>query len=759
MDTRKEKTYFPFVLLLLIIVSFWDVFFMRATLYRGDYVQQFYPWLSFYSENIKNLQLPLWTRHVQSGFPIFAEGQTGMLYPLNLVFFFILPFRIAYNYSFLFHYFLAGLFMYLYCRKIKMDIWGSSIAAGLLCLSTVYAGSFINVPTLKALCFFPLILLLFELCLGTRKKPLMYFLLIGLVWGAQLMAGSFQMSIYNIGFCLAYFLCRNVIANRKILPLVLYSGISLCAAVLLSLPQLAFTSEIAQYSSRASQTLGFALWNSFNPAAFTGLLLPIFGSIFIRTNVIYLGAVSIFLVFISLSHLKEDRSMWPVLLLLFLGVFIALGKFNPLYAEILNVFKFYSFRGPAKIIYFIAFALSVLAGKGFDLLFAETDRDKLMIAAKAFGVTALFTSGMFFISKLILRFFSAPIMSWSKSYVKENIYGRSFHRYDLDFYLSKLEDFIGQLSLKLSFSNPYILFGILMLCLSAIFVFIVIRIRRKAIMRWILAGIIFIDLFIMSFYFEGPRSGMVEFKEIKVSHPAIYNVVKDDDELFRIYPYGAKETLPEWAYFSSNMLYGIDSIGLYTPLMNRDYYQKLKGLGVVDDSLGVTFPKKEVIDQEKLLIQNLNVKYIVSSEQLEGDFFEEIAKENDIHLYKLTEYRPRFWISNSDTTGNPIVSDVDIVEYTSGKAEVRVDSDIEGYLIFSEKYYPGWKAFVDGEKTEVLSFMDILQAVKIPAGEHTVRFVFRPDMINEFFIIQLGVFVFILLYCGYAMLVSKMSSD
>ena len=145
MDTRKEKTYFPFVLLVLVVALFWDVFFMRTTLYMGDYAQQFYPWLSFYSENIKNLQLPLWTRHVQSGFPIFAEGQTGMLYPLNLVFFFILPFKIAYNYSFLFHYFLAGLFMYLYCRKIKMDIWGSSIAAGLLCLSTVYAGSFINV--------------------------------------------------------------------------------------------------------------------------------------------------------------------------------------------------------------------------------------------------------------------------------------------------------------------------------------------------------------------------------------------------------------------------------------------------------------------------------------------------------------------------------------------------------------------------------------------------------------------------------------
>jgi hypothetical protein len=51
-----------------------------------------------------------------------------------------------------------------------------------------------------------------------------------------------------------------------------------------------------------------------------------------------------------------------------------------------------------------------------------------------------------------------------------------------------------------------------------------------------------------------------------------------------------------------------------------------------------------------------------------------------------------------------------------------------GLAVFSEIYYAkGWKAFVDGEKAEIIQANFVLRGVNIPQGSHEVRFVFEPD--------------------------------
>jgi hypothetical protein len=99
-DQIKERIFFVLLFSVLACLAFWDVLLLKTTFNTGDYFQQFYPWSSFYAENIKNFRLPLWTRYVQSGFPLFAEGQVGMLYPLNILFFFALTFILFFFISF-----------------------------------------------------------------------------------------------------------------------------------------------------------------------------------------------------------------------------------------------------------------------------------------------------------------------------------------------------------------------------------------------------------------------------------------------------------------------------------------------------------------------------------------------------------------------------------------------------------------------------------------------------------------------------------
>ncbi|MFO7976261.1 MAG: YfhO family protein, partial [Candidatus Hydrogenedentota bacterium] len=49
-------------------------------------------------------------------------------------------------------------------------------------------------------------------------------------------------------------------------------------------------------------------------------------------------------------------------------------------------------------------------------------------------------------------------------------------------------------------------------------------------------------------------------------------------------------------------------------------------------------------------------------------------------------------------------------------------------LVHLDAYYPGWKAYLDGEETCVYRADEAFKAVLLPQGTHTVRFVFRSPL-------------------------------
>ncbi len=58
--------------------------------------------------------------------------------------------------------------------------------------------------------------------------------------------------------------------------------------------------------------------------------------------------------------------------------------------------------------------------------------------------------------------------------------------------------------------------------------------------------------------------------------------------------------------------------------------------------------------------------------------------------------------------------------------EIAVKSCAEGWLVLTDSHFPGWRATVDGASTEIHRANYLLRAVQVPAGDHTVRFVYRP---------------------------------
>lgn len=66
------------------------------------------------------------------------------------------------------------------------------------------------------------------------------------------------------------------------------------------------------------------------------------------------------------------------------------------------------------------------------------------------------------------------------------------------------------------------------------------------------------------------------------------------------------------------------------------------------------------------------------------------------------------------------------VQFDVNRAEAEVFSDEDSFVNFSQTYYPGWHAYVDGEEQKVYAVNGVVMGTYVPKGRHTVCFVFRP---------------------------------
>jgi hypothetical protein len=77
---------------------------------------------------------------------------------------------------------------------------------------------------------------------------------------------------------------------------------------------------------------------------------------------------------------------------------------------------------------------------------------------------------------------------------------------------------------------------------------------------------------------------------------------------------------------------------------------------------------------------------------------------------------------STDSSGS-----ITLVNHSPRTMTYESQSATGGLVVFSEIYYPGWKATVDGKESDILRADYILRALQVPAGRHTIVFNFEPD--------------------------------
>ena len=85
--------------------------------------------------------------------------------------------------------------------------------------------------------------------------------------------------------------------------------------------------------------------------------------------------------------------------------------------------------------------------------------------------------------------------------------------------------------------------------------------------------------------------------------------------------------------------------------------------------------------------------------------------------------------------GNAVEQDtnsiVKITAYEPNKLTYSVNSDKGGVIVFSEIYYPGWTATVDGQPAELGRVNYVLRALNVKAGSHKVELSFFPKSVDR----------------------------
>lgn len=73
---------------------------------------------------------------------------------------------------------------------------------------------------------------------------------------------------------------------------------------------------------------------------------------------------------------------------------------------------------------------------------------------------------------------------------------------------------------------------------------------------------------------------------------------------------------------------------------------------------------------------------------------------------------------------------VRLTAYDATKLTYDVNSSKGGVIVFSDIYYPGWTATVDGQEVEVGRVNYVLRAINVKPGRHTVELKFFPRSVD-----------------------------
>lgn len=787
MPRDKADTYSFFFLLLLTIAFFLEPIAGDVTFYFRDLFHWGYPAKAFYVEELKNGRFPLWNPYQYLGTPYAANISMSVYYPLNVLFF-VLPFYTAFKYHIIVHYFLFGLFNYVFLRGLRVSPFSSSLASVVLMFSGYVVFLHSQSIFLQSAIWLPLVLYFFMKSLH-NNRAFTWIVFTCLALSVQCLGGNPQDVFVSLLFMLFIGFHKVLFAKEKASSAKAFVRAFGSVGVLslgLSAIQLLPAAELISLASRgAGLSFDQATIYSFNPVRLLEFVIPFpfgtiipdntyYGQFLINgdsnlpwTLSVYLGLLPLFFIIVASLRNKSISSLFIFIALFFL--FISFGKHTPAYYLCHKIVPgFGLFRYPEKYLFAVTFSLAVLSGFGCDGFFRFNGFLKRIASRSHATRRARLKRGYRFVEKwavftvvtisaccvMLLLFDSALIAGYRLLFKALHI------RLSSD---AASSAFLKSLVHFTSFSIPLLLLTYAYRKGSL----------RKSLFQTLVMAVLFADVALANknlvyytphqLYEATPQlaarisalakeTGRFRIHRTPMTYAGQYANEATDLNRYEKQRLWEKNTLKK----NIGTVYHLPYFDGYETFEIRDYVEFFDALK--------QYPAK--------LLSLLNVRYIIVPEKdtyfTEDDSFlprlqsiqDRVKVVENTRCFKRAFIVPNAVCSTGAAellnkiceTGFDFATTVAIqtekpcpsaggnvgLERASDKYVctivayepdyVRIDATVkhDAYLVLSDTYYPGWNGFVDGKKVPVLKANYVLRALSVPKGSHTIEFRYEP---------------------------------
>ncbi len=765
---KYQDLFFTGLLVLLIYI-----FFGNAIMFGGfnasDNVasESFKPYLE---QAAQKGEFPQWIPNIFSGMPSFAALLTTGSRAYDIlpnIYFGITEFignifssdaaRVASFYA------IYAVGMFLLMRSKKQDRLASFFTAFVAVFST-YVITWIMIghnTKPMVIAFFPYIFLLMEKL--REKITLIHVALLIMVVHFMLMGAHYQMIFYGIlsfGIYLIFEFVSRLIKKDKALNVVYVAGFLALAgglSYLMSSDRFLSAQEYTPYSTRGSAPLvdkdshvtesgghdyDYATMFSYTPSECITFAVPSYygfgktdntlrlatqqgvpekiptywGQKEIEDSPPYMGILVLGLAIIGFVYNRKDLFVQAMMTIAVVGLFISFGDNLPIVFDLFYYYfpMFNKFRAPSMALAMMHFTFPILAGYGINsLINSKDDRVKKYIKNFFFGVGG----------------FAALGIIWAVAFK---------------------DDYITAVGAK--FNHPQLQKELWSIMLSDWFINVAI-LAVAGVLFWafrnkklqysglvvILIGLAIFDMWRIDYRpMDVAKQDITKayFKETDVEQ-----FLKQDKDLFRISDFTRQANIP--AYF------GLQNVGGYHSAKLRVYQDLLDNADQGSTSY-VTNP---------FLWNLLNVKYVISGQNVGMPPVMQ-SKYNGAYVFKNPNMMQRAEFVNSveiadaktilDKLKNGAF-DPRQVAYMEEDKGLNIEPAGEGatakvtkfeneyigldvnatgnnLLLLSEIYYPvAWKAYIDGNETEIYKTNFAFRSIVVPAGQHKVEFRYHSD--------------------------------
>jgi len=731
---------FPFLLFFSVTIGSQSFFF-------HDLQYLFLPRSKLNIDMLFSGELPWWNPWSFCGIPHFADSQSALFYPISWLYFIFEP-QHALSLFILFHYSIAGLGMAKLGQYFRLSPTSSIVMAASYMFSGFMLGHSIH-PSLQAGAAWLPWIFLFSLQL-LSKFGWRYFLYLVFALIMQILSGHPQIPTYTLMglalFCLNYFAFSQKKSTFKELIPLFSILLAYVIAALICAAQLLPLNEYLSLSQReAKQSYEFLTSGSLHISDLPLLIFPFLHGSLAETpfstaimhqtdNAVVLGESAIFIGVSSLVCVYFAFFFWlkrssfvriefakmhadltrSCVLLLFLGVLIAFARYTE-FSKLLAPIPFIGLlRDPSRGFILCIFSFSVLSGVGLHYREAAEPSE----IKKAFSILGALTLFIIFISYLLLE---------------------------------KTPNISTQLS-------SYVFYIPIFIFLASIILF---SVASRPVFKLLFSFLLVCELSIFAFYFQ-PSVQASDFLEEAES----VSFLKNDKSIYRkatfinYSPASLKEA-KELLFGAWNMVYGIADINGFSSLQPK-YLSN-----ILFSSSELTygyFPLSKLTETARRFVNLLNVKYFIIPKNLndipQGNLRKAFENEKVI-IFENQNALPRFFFveevqensqeeilkkmlsTNSDFKNVAFIENSDLLKknrfkknchyellrYGYNQVEVRISSESECFMVMSDTFFPGWRAFINEKEIPIFRTNYFLRGFELASGEFTLKMRYQPTNI------------------------------